>query len=299
MRTRDVPRMTNDSAALHAAPMKRGMPSPLFFTANGAAMPLEGMYHGAHAFLVLNGPTVAQLPPGTLNGLHVMTVNNGPRTIRGNMNVMLDSPGRFSLSQWLDPTIQKFVPLTHFGCRLFDNRLLDKQRWQWARLRVADCPNVLGFRRNDKFDAARFLYEPSINWGNPPDDGGGRSVMLSSLRILFSLGFRYIYLVGADFKMDAANRYHFEMESDAKSAAGNNHTYAKLNERFTALRPHLERAGCNVWNCTPDSSLTAFAACPLSDALNAAKNEIGDWTQEKTAGMYDEQAKRKLLTPSP
>lgn len=285
-----------DAASMAGVPLRPGQASPLFFNACGATLPLENSTQGT-AFLVLNGPSVKSQPIKALtSGIYTMTVNNGARTVRGQSHVVLDGPCRFSLSMWLDPTIQKFVPMTHLGRRLFDNRLLaDGQRWAWTKLRVADAPNVVAFRRNDVWRAERFLNEPTINWGSPAENGGGRSVMLASLRILFAMGFRRVCLFGADFHMDGAERYHFDMASNQKSANGNNSTYKVLNQRLKELRPFLEQTGRSVVNCTPNSHLEAFDFEDPAKAREQALAEIGDWTNEKVDGMYEDAEKKKSL----
>ncbi|MCB1087130.1 MAG: hypothetical protein KDM63_08800, partial [Verrucomicrobiae bacterium] len=221
---RSLARDGADATALHSpvwreeldAPV-RGMREqvPFFYTRAGAVLPLEGLYRGGHAFLMANGPSVKDLDLDPLRRRWVMTLNNGPKTYRGNANCIVDDPSRFSLSIWLDPTIQKFAPMSHFEKPLWDNRLLTtehgpEQRWAPANLKVGDCPNVVGYRRNEKFHAPRWLSEETINWGNHAKWGGGRSVLLASLRILNVLGFRSVYLLGADFEMSAEKRYHFD-----------------------------------------------------------------------------------------
>lgn len=271
---------------------------PFFYTRAGAMLPLEGQYRGGHAFLMANGPSVKELDLNPLHSRWVMTLNNGARTFRGNANCTVDDPSRFSLSMWLDPTIMKFVPMSHFEKPLWDNRLLDTengevQHWQQSSLKLGDCPNVIGYRRNEKFHAPRWLNEESINWGNHGKWGGGRSVLLASLRILYLLGFRHVYLLGVDFEMSETKRYHFEEGRTAHAIKGNMETYAKLQNWFTELRPHFQKAGFHVHNCNPQSRLTAFPSLPYDHALAASYLNLGDPTREKTEGMYSREADRK------
>ena len=172
-----------------------------------------------------------------------MTLNNACASWRGQANCTVDEPSRFSLSMWLDPTVQKFVPMGHFEKPLWDNRLLReepadaelpgagpsapdalwRQRWELAGMKLGDCPNVIGYRRNEKFHAPRFLHEETVNWGNHKKYGGGRSVLLAALRILFLLGFRRVYLLGVDFEMTPERKYHFPEDRSA-AAIQNNHS---------------------------------------------------------------------------
>ena len=193
---------------------------PYFFTREGATIPLVGEHRGGSAFLLASGPSFNECDKELLKqpGVWVMTLNNAVASFRGNASCIVDDPSRFTLSMWLDPKIQKFVPMSAFEKPLWDNRLIAlpngqyQQMWQPANIKVGDCPNVVGYRRNEKFVAARYLYEDTINWGNHKKWGGGRSVMLAAMRILFLMGFRNVYLLGVDFEMSEEKRYHFPEE---------------------------------------------------------------------------------------
>lgn len=221
-----------------------------------------------------------------------MTLNNGPRTFRGNANCSVDDPSRFSLSIWLDPTITKFIPMSQFEKPLWDNRLLTDedgallQQWGKSDLRVGQCPNVVGYRRNEKFHAPRWLWEETINWGNHSKYGGGRSVLLASLRILFLMGFRQVYLLGVDFEMTETKRYHFDENRTDSAIRGNMSTYAKMQQWLAELQPHFIKAGFRVYNCNSASRLTAFPHLPYQEALDASMAHIGDYQNERTEGMY-------------
>jgi len=275
---------------------------PFFYTRAGAVLPLEGQFRGGHAFLMANGPSVADLDLGPLHKRWVMTLNNGARTFRGNANCTVDSPARFSLSMWLDPTIQKFTPMSQFEKPLWDNRLVQAekgwvQRWEASKLKPADCPNVVGYRRNEKFHAPRWLTEDTVNWGNHGKFGGGRSVLLAALRILHLLGFRHVYLLGVDFEMSEAKRYHFAEGRSAKAIQGNMSTYAKLQSWFTQLQPFFLKAGYVVRNCNPASKLTAFPHIPYAEALAESGLRLGDIANERTEGMY-QNMEEKLKKPA-
>ncbi len=318
-----------DTTALHSpkwredkdVPVKSlGEQVPFFYTRGGAVLPLEGQYRGGHAFLMANGPSVAALDLTPLHRRWVMTMNNGARTFRGNANCTVDEPSRFSLSMWLDPTILKFAPMSHFEKPLWDNRLVYVgeeqgggcveqegktpatawratdgwvQRWEASKLKLGDCPNVAGYRRNEKYHAPRWLNEETINWGNHGKWGGGRSVLLASLRILFLLGFRKVYLLGVDFEMSGTQRYHFDEGRTANAIKGNMSTYAKLQAWFAELQPHFLKAGYVVRNCNAQSKLTAFPFISYEDALAESGVQMGDPSRERTEGMYSRAADAK------
>jgi hypothetical protein len=220
-----------------------------------------------------------------------MTLNNAHGTFRGDSSCTVDDPTRFSMSLWLDPAIMKFAPMAHFDKPIWDNRLVrtnggESQRWELSKLKVRDCPNVIGYRRNEKFHAPRWLTEETINWGNHAKYGGGRSVMLAALRILYILGFRRVYLLGVDFEMSEEKKYHFPEDRTPSAIRGNMSTYAKLQKWFTELQPHFLKAGFIVHNCNPNSKLTAFPYMPYEEAVGEALSVLGDVSRERTVGMY-------------
>jgi hypothetical protein len=214
-------------------------PCPFFFTPEGATLPLVGCYRGASAFLIGGGPSFEDIDKSKLQPVWTMTLNNAVHSYRSNANCSVDHPNRFSYSMWLDPTIQKFVPMASFEEPLWDNRLLNVcgqkvQQWHKADFSLAQCPSVVGFRRNEIFNASRFLYENTINWGEHKAAKGRRSVMLPALRILFLLGFRNVYLLGIDWEMNIQKSYHFPEQRTKAMIGGNLATY-KLNSKCSPI----------------------------------------------------------------
>src|SRR5690606_10093753 len=157
----------------------------------------------------------------------------------------------------LSASIEKFMPddagMTKAG-------VLDRT--------VADCPNVFRYPRHDHYFAPdTFLHERSICWG---DHQRVRSTMLVAVRLLYHLGVRRVYIVGADFHMEPGGlgkTYGFDEDKDERACRSNNRAYKVINERFTLLRPYCEAAGFHVWNCTPGSRLTAWDAMTIEQAV--------------------------------
>jgi hypothetical protein len=114
---------------------------PFFFTREGAALSLVGLHRGAAAFLMAGGPSAGALDKEPLRRCWTMTLNNAHSSYRGQANIIVDDPCRFNLSMWLDPTVQKFVPMGHFEKQLWDNRRLgvnghSQQQWELAKGKV-------------------------------------------------------------------------------------------------------------------------------------------------------------------
>jgi len=267
---------------------------PYFFTREGSQLNLVGMYRGGAAFLIAGGPSFNSVDKGKLARAPVftMTLNNSCRTFRPNAGVIVDDPCRFIASLWLDPKIMKFVPMSAFEKPLWDNRTVISRdgsksfHFEPMNMKVGDCPNVVGYRRNEKFVAARFLYEDTINWGCHKDFGGGRSVMLAAMRILFLLGFRRVYLLGVDFDMSEDKKYHFQEGRTDAAVKGNMSTYSKMVKWFGELQPHFLAENFIVRNCNPNSRLKAFPPIDFDEAVYEASHHVGDLDEERTDGMY-------------
>ena len=277
---------------------------PLFFTRDRMNLEIQGQYRGWGCFLICNGPSIVTngYDLSLLKKPGVMTygINNGPKTIRPNFWGCVDDPKRFLKSIWLDPQIMKFVPHAHADKQLFDSEKWEDMKIGDRALVVGDCPNVIYYHRNEKFVADRFLYEDTFNWGMHTDWGGGRSVMLPSLRILFTLGFRRVYLLGADFKMSSTYTYHFDEQRSKGAVNGNMSTYDKMkNEYFPALKPYFDAEGFQVFNCNEDSALKTFPYKPFEEAIEECTYPLGDLQNERTWGLYGDMEKRDDLKNEP
>jgi hypothetical protein len=241
---------------------------------------------------VLNGPSLVSgdYDLSKLNSPGVITygVNNGPSTFRPTFWSCVDDPGRFLKSIWLDPRITKFVPHAHAEKPIFDNETWNEMREDGRRVLVGECPNCVFFHRNEKFVANRWLFEDKINWGNHKDYGGCRTVMLPALRILFLLGFRKVYLLGADFTMTEEYAYHFDEKREKGAVNCNMKTYKRMrDEYFPKLKPFFKEEGFEVYNCNPDSGLKdTFDFISFDDAISECTGKLGNVPNERTWGMY-------------
>lgn len=270
-----------DIAALQAGlhvrrPARNGL---RLYTTDFDSVSLCDFYRGRHAFLVLSGPSLAthDLTQLSRRGIVTMGVNNSWSVHRPTFWTCVDSAGRFLDTGWKDPGILKFVPMSAWNERL----RIQKPDGSMAAsaFRVKQMPSVLLYRRSEHFDHRRFLDEDVVCWGNhtATKDSlgikGKRSVMLAALRLLQYLGFRTVYLVGADFKMTPERGYAFDEARSAEAVRHNNVLYESLNRRFEALREHFKAHKFAVLNCTEDSGLTAFPYMPFAEAVEKASAE--------------------------
>ncbi len=235
-----------------------------------------------------------------------MGVNNSPMAFRPNLWVSVDDPASFAISIWRDPLIHKFVML---GKR--DKPLWDNNRWRDSPWTVRECPNITYYRDNEHLKITdEFLSEETINWGNHtqrcekcgamrPDKNhepcfgcggtlfGARTVMLAAVKIAYVLGFRKVFLLGADFKMEQENTYAWKQDKGPGGIRNNNKTYTRMNDRFLALRPFFESRGYYIFNATSGSGLQAFPRISYEDALEIALKDFPNVSGERTYGMYE------------
>jgi hypothetical protein len=281
-----------DIAALQAGlhlrrPAKNGL---RLYTTDFDSVSLSDFYRGRQAFLVLSGPSLADHDLSLLDrrGIVTMGVNNSWSVHRPTLWTCVDSPGRFIDTGWKDPGILKFVPMSSWNARLRIQKPNGTMRP--SAFRVKQMPSVLLYRRSEHFDHRQFLDEDAVCWGNnsATKDSlgikGKRSVMLVALRLLHYLGFRTVYLVGADFKMADGRKYAFEETRTNAAIRHNNVLYDSLNQRFEAMRDYFKRSRFTVLNCTPDSGLTAFEHLAFDDAVAKASAECGK--KVNTKGWY-------------
>lgn len=248
---------------------------PYFWKPNGQTLDLVDLYAGGSLFLVLNGPSFDERQRILLTprpGILTMGINNGAHLFRPDLWTCVDDPRRFMSSIWEDPRITKFVPQEHFGRVCASGR------------RVGDLAQCIGYRRNDHFRPDWWLWEPTINWGNSKERGGGRSVMLVALRLAWLLGFRRVYLVGCDFDMTGDRGYWFPEQRTNQAVNNNLNSYRIIQGYFAALRPHFNAAGFEVLNCNPASKLEAFDHTDLRDAIIREASRLD--LDATTEGMY-------------
>lgn len=263
----------------------------MLYTSNGESVSLENWYRNNSAFLMLSGPSLNSYDLSQLGkrGIVTMGVNNSWAIYKPNLWVSVDDPGNFIDVGWKDPSIIKFCPMGSLNRRLV---VKEGAEFRNSQFRTNDMPAVFYYRRNGKFNAETFLTENSVNWGNADDVTdhlgwkGSRSVMLSALRLLYYLGFREVYLLGADFKMEfGSQNYAFQQDRHEGSVKGNNSIYRSLNDRFAALQPRFIQSNFKVYNCYEESGLRAFPHLSFSDAIARASRTCSKAID--TEGWYD------------
>tara|TARA_R100000700_G_scaffold41062_1_gene59395 strand:- start:2065 stop:3021 length:957 start_codon:yes stop_codon:yes gene_type:complete len=260
---------------------------------------MKDQFAGMPIFLVLSGPSLRTHNLSLIHeeGAFSFGVNNSWSVHRPTFWTCADPPKKFLSQGWLDPRILKFVPQGKEHNKI--RKKIDG-KFHSSSITTKDCPNVVYYPRNTDFDHQFFLSEPTVNWGNMGGvkDSlglkGGRSVMLAAIRLSFYLGFRSIYLLGCDFKMEeGAQNYAFKQERTKGAVNGNNSTYNALIKRFEALKPLFDRRGLSVYNCNKESKLKIFPFRSLEDGIQDFKEHLPDI--EDTTEWYETGTKKLQL----
>lgn len=273
------------------------------YTSEGCSISLENFYRGSSCFLVCSGPSLKNVDLSLLNqrGIVTMAVNNAWSVCKPNLWICVDDPGNFLDIGWKDPSIIKFAPMGHVNRNLQVKE--DNGEFRTSQFKVKDMPSVFYFRRNNKFEINEFLHQSTVNWGNEEKivdelgNKGSRSVMLAAIRILYYLGFRRIYLLGADFKMESGkDNYAFKQNRSTFSINSNNNTYNILNSRFNALKPIFDSLNYKIFNCNKDSGLKSFPYISYENAIKLASCKFNK--KISTEGWYDKKEKEKEKSSS-
>lgn len=247
--------------------------TPIFMRDDEMPVNIIDIYHGKSVFLICNGPSLKNIDWSIFKQPGILTfgMNNGAHNFRPNLWTSQDGVYKFMDSIWLDPTIMKFTLLSHRGRKIPNGTL------------VKDCPNMIYHKRHSHFDPETWLDQNQICWGIPQKLGGSRSTMLAAIHICYLLGFRFIYLVGADFNMSTTSKYFFEQDRTDSAINHNNNLFKNLANYFAQLRPKLEAKGVYIYNCTPESHLKVFKEKNLLDAIASSRID----TSASTLGMYE------------
>lgn len=248
---------------------------------------LRHLLVGGSAFLLLGGPSSNALPLELLarRGVWSLAVNNmaGHPRVRPQAFICADPPSKFSHSIWLDPGIMKFVPTPKLsGYRSY---LRKKVNGSFSDLgkSVLQCPNVWAFQRwSWLWPDERFFLTDGACWGNQDKclamtkQPKTVSTMLLGIRMLYYLGARRIYLVGADFNMSPTNGYSFGQGRDAGASASNNHLFEVVNHWLCTMSSNktFDKMGVKIFNCYERSGLRAFGFAPFEAAIEEAVGSV-------------------------
>jgi hypothetical protein len=261
----------------------------VLFRADGTnADALRGIYAGGSCFLVCGGPSINALDLNLVRqrGILLAAVNNVAAThVRPHLWFAADKQTQFSETIWRDPGIAKFVKAKYLdrkgqGKGQIRRWSPETQTYVGTGLHPSQCPNVWGYDHWKGWDPETFLDDPRPSWGvsnadqDPEHRGPFLSVLLVAVWMLYWLGVRRIYLVGADFHMSGKSPYAFDQAYEPAQVGRNNSLYGWLNRRFREVRPHFERRDLQVRNTNRKSKLDAFDFVDYDQALAEVLTEF-------------------------
>lgn len=246
---------------------------------------LANLYKGRSCFLLCGGPSLAEMPLHDLNqpGILTAAVNNCAVLHRPNLWFCVDKPSSFHENILRDPGVMKFIKRKHSHHQV---RTHNGQRWVETPDRIVKLPNVWFYDYQDGWPSNFLTAKPT--WGtsnhNDPQGKGQRSVMLIALRMLYWLGVRTVYLIGADFHMRTEQPYAFSESKGEPACHSNNKKFARLNQWFRDLQPHFAAHGFKVLNATNGGNCDAFERIDFAEAIRQSRREFP--AELKTWGLY-------------
>ena len=233
-----------------------GMPPKAlgYKTQDNKMIELQGLYKDRSCFLICCGPSLKTAMTlwrkRRLGDYLTMGLNNSPAVFQPNLWCCVDGLYKFPRWVYRSKEVTKFIPVR-----------------RWDEPQMADAVSVYGYAERNRFQWWRFLADEIVTWGN--------QTMMIAIRLLFDLGIRRVFIIGADFHMEPGDgAYGDGRYGGPQLARNNNESYAKLDGRFALLRPYLERFGMYIYNATPGSRLTAFDTISYDEAIDLADQEL-------------------------
>lgn len=265
---------------------------------------LKNLFANQSLFLITSGPSLTTQLNEKVKGRHgthllkeylrmpgfvTMGVNNSTSVFRPDLWAHVDPADRFLLSVWQDPRITKFCSSKSLKRRLFDS--VKRQKLDIA---PRDCPNVFKFEKNHKFDPEAIISKGLISWGGAVagEESNTKSVLLAALSLALNLGFKEIYVLGADFHMNPERPYCFDEIKKDSQAESNNRSYRNINNKLSVALPVWNKKGFQIFNTLNQSGLTALPFINISDAIERTESKIINPDLEKTRGLYKRSKKQ-------
>jgi hypothetical protein len=242
---------------------------------------LRDMLAGGHAFLLCGGPSAQCLPLERLaeRGIWSMAINNmaAHPDIRPQAFICGDPPLKFHHNIWSDAGILKFIPTCKLMAKGGRYALRRKIGHVFVRSEetTRESPSVFGYDRGWWFRPDEsFFLQPWASWGNNDKgvqftgDSKCMFTMLAALRVLYYLGARVVFLVGADFHRDAGYSFNQVHRYGGQYPIVNRWLCRMVRDGV------FRRFGLQVFNCYMMSGLQAFPYVPLCAAVKAAQHRI-------------------------
>jgi hypothetical protein len=104
-------------------------------------------------------------------------------------------------------------------------------------------------------------------WSSDLEEGiySGYTISYFALQLAVHMGFKEIYFLGLDLKNDKDKTHFFG--SDFNSRDHDTTEFPRMKKSFETIAPLLKEKGINVFNCSPNSSLTYFPYFDYNEAI--------------------------------
>ena len=212
---------------------------------------IEGLYHGASAFLVGANPRVLQLDLRLLRlqGIYSMAINNAAILSEPNAVVMLDRPRCFNFNIFTNARILKLMDYIH--------RETDVEGQRLSRF-----PNTLFYDCDEQVVEDEFCADT----GPMP---GWRNTFFVALAALKQMGFANVYMIGCTFDIDKEKAYAYDHHLSDDLVDYNRKTYDQAVDRMKTLVPRIEDSGMKLWTCHERSGLDGIVDyIPYTSAIS-------------------------------
>jgi hypothetical protein len=201
------------------------------------AVDLSDLYEGQHCFLLGGAPTLNHYDLAALktNGIVTIGINNVPTIFKPTYWIGADKPRCYSKEYLYDPSIVKFA------CNGKADMEIDGIKWKYF-------PSTLFWDAKEEFTINNLLHRTSyfVWWKN---------TWYNAIQLCYRLGFRTIYTLGADFKIDKNYEYAWNTSLSEKEVNSNRRLYLQTVNKMRELKPHFDEMSLKIINCSKTSSL--------------------------------------------
>ena len=207
-------------------------------------------------------------------GVATIGINNVATLFKPTFWISGDKPDCFVKQILYDPSIIKFINWSRRANKI------NGQMW-------GTFPNTYSYSCVENITINNFLTRGShLAWW--------KNTWFIALQLAYKLGFRKVYMVGADFKISTKEQYAWETDIKEKYINMNVRLYQNAVNIMRDLIPHFSKHNFEVFNCSRTSALRAdFGFLPLEEAVKKITKNI---LFEKTNNLPHSRALKENLT---
>lgn len=221
----------------------------VFFDKDKQPLRFDKTYSGKDCFLWCGGPRLMCFDLAAIKetGIEIMAIQNAG-LYQPTLWTIHDSCEKFDSSIWENPHIQKFFSAGKI-----------RKFYSSKKIRIGELENTVFFEVDTKsIDISNWLSSYKIQLAVQGEENIFLCTMLQAINILWLLGFRNVYILGADFEMKQEVPYAYDFPVDERHVQINNERYLYINRYLSLLNVQFKANDFNVYNCDEQSKCTAF-----------------------------------------